>query len=88
MSIVTPIPPQTPFLKRAFYAIPVIGWIARDVMHGDSDNIYYLLVILATLIILSVSIWGLPALVMKAVFVVPIYFAVLIFIASPWMPNE
>jgi hypothetical protein len=32
--------------RRAFYAIPVIGWIARDLAEGSRDNIYYLLVAL------------------------------------------
>lgn len=88
MSILTPIPPAMPFHKRAFFAIPVIGWLARDVLYGDSDNIWYLLVIVVTLLIGAVFTWGLPALVVTAVAFVPIYFGFLIFIASPWMPNE
>lgn len=84
----TPIPPSMPLYKRAFFAIPVIGWLARDVLYGDSDNIYYLLVIIATLVILSVSIFGLPGLVVKAVFSVPIYMLFLVIVASPWTPNE
>lgn len=86
--MLTPIPANKPFVQRAFFNIPVIGWLARDVMYGDHDNIYYLLVIIATVLICSVATWGLPALVVIAVSVVPIYFAVLIFIASPWMPND
>lgn len=88
MSILTPIPPATPLYKRAFFAIPLVGWLARDVLYGDHDNIYYLLVIIATLIIVSVATWGLPALVLMAVFAVPIYFVFLIIVASPWTPNE
>lgn len=88
MSILTPIPPSLPLWQRAFLAIPLIGWFARDVMYGDQENIYYLMVILATLIILSVSIWGLPALVIKAVAFVPIMFIFLVVVASPWTPNE
>mgnify|MGYP000125929509 CR=1 FL=1 len=88
MSILTPIPPAMPFWKRAFFAIPVIGWLARDVMYGARDNIYYLLVIVATLIVLSVATWGLPALVVKAVFFVPLYFIFLVVVGAPWTPNE
>ncbi len=88
MSILTPIPPSTPLLKRAFFAIPLIGWLARDVLYGDSDNIYYLLVVIATLIIISVSIWGLPALVLKALAFVPFYMIFLIVVSSPWTPNQ
>jgi len=88
MSILTPIPPAMPFYKRAFFAIPVVGWLARDVLYGDHDNIYYLLVIIATLLIVSFSIWGLPALVLIALFIVPFYFAFMIVVAAPWTPNE
>ena len=88
MSILTPIPPAMPFYKRAFFAIPVVGWLARDVLYGDHDNIYYLLVIIATLLIVSFSIWGLPALVLIALFIVPFYFVFMIVVASPWTPNE
>lgn len=88
MSMLTPIPANKPFVQRAFFNIPVIGWLARDVMYGDHDNIYYLLVIILTLVIGAVSIWGLPALVVIAVSLVPIYFSFLIFVASPWMPND
>lgn len=88
MSILTPIPPALPFHKRAFFSIPLVGWLARDVMYGDPDNIWYFLVIVVTLLIGAVITWGLPALVLAAVGFVPIYFGFLIFIASPYMPND
>lgn len=88
MSILTPIPPAMPFYKRAFFSVPVIGWLARDVLYGDHDNIYYFMVIVVTLLIGAVLTWGLPALVVIAVSFVPVYFGLLVFIASPWMPNE
>ncbi len=87
MSILTPVPPHQSFAKRAFFAVPVIGWLARDVMYGDADNIWYLMVIIATALILAVAAWGLPALVVSALAVVPIYFVLMIVIASPWTPN-
>ncbi|MBT8412057.1 MAG: hypothetical protein KJP02_09705 [Octadecabacter sp.] len=86
--MLTPLPPSLPLAKRAFYSIPVVGWLARDVMYGDHDNIYYLLVIIATAVIISFSIWGLPALVIKALIAVPFYMLFLIVVASPWTPNE
>lgn len=88
MSILTPLPPAQPLWKRAFFAMPLVGWIARDVLYGAADNIYYLLVILATVVILSVVTWGLPARVLMAVASVPVYFVFLVVIASPWTPNE
>ena len=70
--------PATATLKRAFYAIPVIGWIARDVIEGDPENIWYLGVILATLWILAVAQWGLPALTLPAVVLAPLCLLLLV----------
>jgi hypothetical protein len=57
-------------------------------MYGDANNIWYLLLIVLTLIIRAVMTWGLPALVVIAASLVPIYFGFLIFFASPYMPND
>ena len=53
-------------LQRAFFAIPVIGWIARDLVEGDADNIWYLLVAVVSLAVIVTMIWGLPALTLIA----------------------
>ena len=37
-------PRSQPFWLRAFLAIPVLGWIARDLIFGDKDNIWYALI--------------------------------------------
>ena len=87
MSILTPIPPAMPLYKRVFFSIPVIGWLARDVTYGAPDNIWYLLVVIVTLFLGAILTWGLPALVLMAVAFVPVMFAFLIFVASPYMPN-
>lgn len=81
MSILTPIPPATPVLKRALLQIPVLGWIARDVLFGDRDNIWYALVIVLTGLILALSTWGIAALVVTCVALVPVIFATLILIS-------
>lgn len=64
--------------KRGFYAIPVFGWIARDVIEGDADNIWYLAVILATVWIFSILQWGLPALALPAIVLAPICLVLLV----------
>ena len=84
MSILTPIPPATPPLQRAFFSIPLVGWFARDVLFGDHDNIYYLLVILATIVVLSIKTWGMAALVLIYLALVPVVFVTLVIIASPY----
>jgi small neutral amino acid transporter SnatA (MarC family) len=53
MSIITPIPPQLPLYQRLFFNIPVLGWMARDVIYGDRDNIVWAGVILA-----AIWLWG------------------------------
>ncbi len=83
MSILTPIPPRTPLAARALLSLPLIGWIARDVAFGDKDNIWYALVILLTTAILSLATWGLPALVMMALLLVPVCFGLIIVFSLP-----
>jgi len=58
MSIITPIPPQLPLYQRLFFNIPVLGWMARDVIYGDRDNIVWAGVILASLWLWGVAQWG------------------------------
>ncbi len=66
--------------RNPFYAIPVFGWIARDLKEGGPDTIYYLLVILLTLLVLAVKTWGVVALTMTALFMVPVVMVLLILI--------
>jgi hypothetical protein len=56
----------SPSLSRSLYAIPVFGWIARDIARGP-DNIWYALVILLTVLVLAVKTWGLVALALTAI---------------------
>lgn len=69
--------PQQSILTRALRALPVIGWIARDMSKGV-DNVFYALMILLTAVVLAVQVWGLVALVMTALFAVPVMFVLLI----------
>lgn len=68
-------------LSRGFFRIPVIGWIARDIAR-DPDSIWYALVILLTLLVLAVQTWGLVALSLTAVALVPVMFVLLIAITQ------
>jgi len=74
MSIITPIPPETPWYQRILLQIPVIGWIARDVMFGDRDNVLYFAAIVATVWILSVAQWGVLVLLIPFTLAVPAAF--------------
>ncbi len=84
MSLLTPIPPSVPRPSRLVLMIPVIGWIARDVLFGDKDNIWYALVIVLTAFILALATWGLPALVMSALSLVPLCFFMIVYFSKPW----
>jgi len=67
-------------LNRTIYAVPFIGQVARDIAK-DHDAIFYAMVIAFTLVVLAVKTWGLVALTMTALFLVPVMFILLIMIA-------
>jgi hypothetical protein len=84
MSTSTALPASLSRPARVFFAVPVLGRIAREVIFGDKDNIWYLLVILLTGLILSVAQWGLAALVVFYLPFVAIAFTLLVIFAKPW----
>lgn len=59
--------------------LPLIGFIARDIAR-DVNTVFYLLTILVTLLVLAVMKWGIMALTLTAVALVPVYFVLLILI--------
>jgi hypothetical protein len=67
---------------RLVRAIPVVGRIIRDV-EREVDTVYYLLTIVLTAVILAVQAWGLPALVLTALVLVPVMFVLLVILARP-----
>ena len=62
--------------------IPALSAIARDVAR-DVNVIFYLLVIALTLLVLAVKTWGLVVLTMVALCMVPVMFALFIWISWP-----
>lgn len=62
--------------------IPVLGHIARAVGQ-EIDLVFYLLVIALTALVLAVMIYGLPALVLTALALVPVMFLWFIIISLP-----
>ena len=75
-----PDPTRPPLALRLLFAIPVIGWIIRDVTMGTPYNIWYALVIVATALIFAVQAFGLAGLVVPIVALVPICFVMLVLI--------
>ncbi|MFN4159698.1 MAG: hypothetical protein ACK4GO_15040 [Gemmobacter sp.] len=72
-------PPREPLALRLIHSIPLIGSVARDIGR-DSSNVFYALVILLTCVVVAVRIWGLVALSMAALALVPVVFVLLILI--------
>ncbi|MDA7426941.1 hypothetical protein PGB28_00620 [Primorskyibacter aestuariivivens] len=69
---------RTPLALRLLLSLPIIGRIASDLLYGDKDNIYYFLVILLTIEVVLIMTWGLPALAMSALAMVPICVTLLV----------
>lgn len=75
----TPKTTRAPLGLRILYAIPLLGRIARDIA-ADKDSIYYALMIFVTVVVLAVKTWGLVALAMSALAMVPVMFVLLLMI--------
>lgn len=69
-----------PFAERALYAIPVLGWMLKDVIHGDRDNVWYFLVAIGSLWIMGIMTFGYPAIVLPVLALVPLAFVTLLVI--------
>lgn len=69
-----------PIWQRLFFAVPIIGWIARDLVYGDKDNIWYALALVVSLWAISGLTFGVPGLYVPALALVPIMFFVLLII--------
>jgi hypothetical protein len=74
------IPGKLPFFTRLFFAIPVIGWVARDLLFGDKNNIWFALIGFVSLWLSSALVFGLPGLYLPALAMVPTMFCILILI--------
>jgi hypothetical protein len=68
--------------SRLARSTPILGRVIRYI-ERDSDTIYYLLTILLTALVLAIQTWGLPALVLTALALVPVMFTLLIILARP-----
>lgn len=69
-------------LGRFVRRLPVVGRVIREI-EREADTVYYLITIFVTAVVLAVQTWGLPALVLTALTMVPVMFVVLIILARP-----
>lgn len=69
-----------PFWLRLILAMPVIGRMTRELLYGDKDNIWYLLLTLVSLWGIAILQWGLLGLFLPALAMVPVVFVILMLI--------
>ncbi|MFN4129768.1 MAG: hypothetical protein ACK4GC_08120 [Paracoccaceae bacterium] len=81
MTQTTPSVPRLTPGQRILFGIPVIGRIAREVSQ-DVNNVFYLLVVVITLVVLAFWVWGPVAVTLTALLLVPLMF--LFFVAISW----
>jgi hypothetical protein len=70
---------RAPLALRILFAIPFIGRIFRDISESV-DNVFYALMIFVTGLVLAVNMFGVVALTMVALFMVPVMFVLLLLI--------
>lgn len=81
MTQTTPYAVRAPLGQRILYSTPVIGRIAREIAQ-DVNNVFYLLVVVITLEVLGVLLWGPVVLTLTALVLVPLMF--LFFVVISW----
>jgi hypothetical protein len=69
-----------PLYERAIYSVPLIGWMLKDVVHGDRSNLWWFLFTLVSCWIMAIMTFGYPAVILPVVCAVPAMFVVLILI--------
>ena len=67
---------------RLVHATPIIGTMARDIAR-DVNNVFYALVVLVTAVVLAIKLWGLAALTLTALALVPVMFVFFVVICWP-----
>jgi hypothetical protein len=64
--------------ERLIYAVPLIGWMIKDVVHGEPDNIYHFLFAAVCLWIIAGLQFGAVGVVIPALVFVPVIFLTLV----------
>jgi hypothetical protein len=71
---------RLPVWERMLYAIPFIGWMIKDVVHGESDNIYHFLAGMVFLWIILGIVFGYPGIIIPALVFTPVILFTLLLI--------
>ncbi|MBE2275454.1 MAG: hypothetical protein IAE87_04060 [Rhodobacteraceae bacterium] len=68
--------------ERMLYRIPIVGFIARTYAQGV-NAVFYLLALVVVCLVLAVKIWGLVALTVTGLVLVPVMFAFFVAVSLP-----
>lgn len=71
---------RLPLAQRLVFSIPVLGWMLKDVVYGDRDNIWYFLFSLASIWFFAIWFFGYAAFIIPVICVVPMVFVALVMI--------
>jgi hypothetical protein len=74
------IPQRRPIWQRLFFAIPVLGWVARDLARDTAGNLWFAIIFFVSLWACAVLTFGLPGLFVPALIMVPVIWAILLLI--------
>lgn len=77
----TPLAARPPLWQRLIFAIPVLGWILKDVKNGQDANIWYHIITVISLWMISGLTFGIVGIAIPAVLMVPVIFTLLILIS-------
>ncbi len=74
-------PRRLPVWQRLFYAIPLLGWLARDAAEGKPEDWGYTAAAIVSMWGCSALLFGLPGFYLPALVLVPVMFLILILIS-------
>ncbi len=77
----TDMPRRLPLWQRLFFAIPLFGWMAREVAYGDEENLFWAAIALIAMWGCSIMLFGVPGLYIPALMIVPVMWVLLVLMA-------
>lgn len=76
-------PEKLPIFLRIFFAVPIIGWVCRDITLGDSSNAGYATLAFVCTWAISILQFGVVGLYIPALFVVPMVLGFMLWYSRP-----
>ena len=76
------LPRRRPLWQRFFFALPLLGWMARDVSDDPKGNLWAAIIVFVSLWGCAILTFGLPGLYIPALMLVPVIWFVLLLITG------